>query len=56
MGRLCTPGGAVVGNVGGDVTFRFFKWCQAILDEKMLFRVRLYALVVVLKILLDYRL
>ena len=24
MGRLCTPGGAVVGIVGGGVTFRFF--------------------------------
>ena len=23
MGRLCTPGGAVVGIVGGGVTFRF---------------------------------
>ena len=24
MGRLCTPGGAVVGIVGGGVTFGFF--------------------------------
>ena len=24
MGRLCTPGGAVFGIVGGGVTFRFF--------------------------------
>ena len=24
MGRLCTPGGAVVGIVGGGVTFRFY--------------------------------
>ena len=24
MGRLCTPGGAVIGIVGGGVTFRFF--------------------------------
>ena len=24
MGRLCTPGGAVIGTVGGGVTFRFF--------------------------------
>ena len=58
MGRLCTPGGgggAVVGIVGGGVTFRFFN-CEAILDENMLFWVRLYALVVVLKILLDFRL
>ena len=23
MGRLCTPGGAVIGIVGGGVTFRF---------------------------------
>ena len=26
MGRLCTPGGAVLGIVGGGVRFRFFKW------------------------------
>ena len=26
MGRLCTPGGAVLGIVGGGVTFRFFNW------------------------------
>ena len=26
MGRLCTPGDAVLGIVGGGVTFRFFKW------------------------------
>ena len=55
MGRLCTPGGAVVGIAGGGVTFRFLN-CEAILDEHMLFWVRLYALVVVLKILLDFRL
>ena len=24
MGRLCTPGGAVIGIVGGGVTFRFY--------------------------------
>ena len=24
MGRLCTPGGAVIGIVGGGVTFRLF--------------------------------
>ena len=24
MGRLCTPGGAVIGIVGGGVTLRFF--------------------------------
>ena len=52
MGRLCTPGGAVLGIVGGGVTFRFLNG-EAIIDENMLFWVRLYALVVVLKILLD---
>ena len=56
MGRLCTPGGgAVVGIVGGGVTFRFLNG-EAILEENMLLWVRLYALVVVLKILLDFRL
>ena len=55
MGRLCTPGGAVLGIVGGGVTFRFLNG-EAILDENMLFWVRLYALGVVLKILLDFRL
>ena len=48
MGRLCTPGGAVLGIVGGGVTFRFLNG-EAILDENMLFWVRLYGLVVVLK-------
>ena len=55
MGQLCTPGGAVVRIVGGGVTFRFLN-CEAILDENMLFWVRLYALVVILKILLDFKL
>ena len=55
MGRLCTPGGAVLEIVGGGVTFRFLNG-EATLDENMLFWVRLYALVVVLKILLDFRL
>ena len=55
MGRLCTPGGAVLGIVGGGVTFRFLNG-EAILDENMLFWARLYALVVVLKILLGFRL
>ena len=55
MSRLCTPGVAVLGIVGGGVTFRFLNG-EAILDENMLFWVRLYALVVVLKILLDFRL
>ena len=34
MGRLCTPGGAVLGVVGGGVTFRFLNG-EAILDENM---------------------
>ena len=55
MGRLCTTGGAVLRIVGGGVTFRFLNG-EAILDESMLFWVHLYALVVVLKILLDFRL
>ena len=46
MGRLCTPGGAVLGIVDGGVTFCFLNG-EAILDENMLFWVRLYALVVV---------
>ena len=36
MGRLCTPGGAVLGIVGEGVTFRFLNG-EAILDENMLF-------------------
>ena len=55
MGRLCTPGGAVLGIVGGGVTFRFLNG-EAILDENMLFWMRLYALVAVLNIILDFRL
>ena len=55
MSRLCTPGDTVLGIVGGGVTFRFLN-CEAIPDENMPFNVRLYALVVVLKILLDFRL
>ena len=39
MGWLCTPGGAVLGIVGGGVTFRFLNG-EAILDENMLFWVR----------------
>ena len=54
MGRLCTPGGAVLGIVGGGVRFRFLNG-EAIFED-MLFWVRLYALVVVLKILLDFSL
>ena len=55
MGRLCTPGCAVLGIVGGGVRFRFLNG-EAIFEEYMLFWVRLYALVVVLKILLDFSL
>ena len=55
MGRLCTPGGAVLGIVGGGVRFRFLNG-EAIFEEYMLFWVRLYALVAVLKILLDFSL
>ena len=55
MGRLCTPGGAVLGIVSGGVWFRFLNG-EAIFEEYMLFWVRLYALVVVLKILLDFSL
>ena len=55
MGRLSTPGGAVLGIVGGGVRFRFLNG-EAIFEEYMLFWVRLYALVVVLKILLDFSL
>ena len=53
LGWLCTPGGVVVGIVDRGVTFRFLNG-EAILDDNMLFWVRLYALVVVLKILLDF--
>ena len=56
MGRLCTPGRVQSSELSvGGVTFRFLNG-EAILDENMLFWVRLYALVVVLKILLDFRL
>ena len=55
MGRLSTPGGAVLGIVGGGVRFRFLNG-EAIFEEYILFWVRLYALVVVLKILLDFSL
>ena len=55
MGRLSTPGVAVLGIVGGGVRFRFLNG-EAIFEEYMLFWVRLYALVVVLKILLDFSL
>ena len=56
MGRLCMPGGgggAVLGIDGGGVTFCFLNG-EAIPDENMPFYVRLYALVVVLKILLKW--
>ena len=48
-------GGAVLGIVGGGVMFRFLN-SEAIPDENMPFYVRLYALVVVLKVRLDFRL
>ena len=63
MGRLCTPGEG--GGGGGRGSPRNCRWgCdvpfflngEAIPDENMPFYVRLYALVVVLKILLDFRL
>ena len=53
MGRLCTPGGAVLGIVGGGVRFRLER---LFLRNICYFWVRLYALVVVLKILLDFSL
>ena len=36
MGRLCTPGGAVLGIVGGGVRFRFLNG-EVIFEEYMLF-------------------
>ena len=56
MGRLSTRGGgggggAVLGIVGGGVTLN-----DAIPDENMSFFVSLYALVVLLKTLPDFRL
>ena len=36
MGRLCTPGGAVLGIVGGGCDVPFFK-CEAILEAILLF-------------------
>ena len=48
-------GGAVLGIVGGCVTFRFLNG-DAIPDENMPFFVHLYALVVLLKTLPDFRL
>ena len=48
-------GGAVLGIVGGGVTFRFLNG-DAIPDENMPFFVRLYALVNLLKTLPDFRL
>ena len=48
-------GGAVLGIVGGGVTFRFLNG-DAIPDEKMPFFIRLYAVVVPLKTIPDFRL
>ena len=47
--------GAVLGIVGGGVTFRFLNG-DAIPDENMPFFIRLYALVVPLKTIPDFRL
>ena len=55
MGRLCTQRVAVLGIVGGGVTFRFLNG-DAIPDENMPFFIRLYALVVPLKTIPDFRL
>ena len=52
MGRLCTRGEAVLGIVGGVVTFHFLNG-DAIPDENMPFFMRLYALVVPLKTIPD---
>ena len=49
----CVRGRAVLGIVGGGVTFRFSNG-DAIPVENMPFFVRLYALVVLLKTLLDF--
>ena len=54
MGWPCTRG-AVIGIVGGGVTFRFLNG-DAIPDENMPFFIRLYALVVPLKTIPDFRL
>ena len=48
-------GGAVIGIVGRGVTFRFLNG-DAIPDENMPFFIRLYAFVVPLKTLPDFRL
>ena len=55
MGRLCTPG-VQSSELSIGVRRSVFLNGEAILDENMLFWVRLYPLVVVLKILLDFRL
>ena len=59
MGRLCTRGegsrGGILGIVSGGVTFRFLNG-DAIPDENMPFFIRLYALMVLLKTLPDFRL
>ena len=59
-GRLCTRGGGGGGGVvleivGGGVTFGFLNR-DAISDQNMPFFIRLYALVVPLKTILDFRL
>ena len=56
MGRLCTwGGGAVLGIVGGGVTFCFLNG-DAMPDENMPFFIRLYAFMVPLKTIPDFRL
>ena len=55
MGRLCTQGGTFLGIVGGCVMFCFLNG-DTIPDENMPFFIRLYALVVLLKTLPDFRL
>ena len=56
MGLLCTRGReAVLRIVGGGVTF-FFSNGDSIPDENMPFFIRLYALVVPLKTIPDFRL
>ena len=56
-GRLCTRGGggAVLGIVGGGVTFRLLNR-NAISDQNVQFFIRLYALVIPLKVIPDFRL
>ena len=54
-GWLCTCGGVVLGIVDGGVMFGFLNR-DAILDQNMPFFIRLYALLVPLKAIPDFRL